>query len=237
MVGRPLQVWRWVALQPCRRSGAAWWTSTGTDPNQFVLHTARQPHNKRATWQLEAIGPPPQPQGESVRHPGPVGGQLRRSHLQPDLRHCGAEPLASLVRSSDCLPGDVIRTVCGISATQAALLAELAELDLVRSLPHLDVPVVMAQGRQDQVAPGEAAQRFADSLEAPTKQLVWFEHSAHTPHLEEPAKFRDLLMRARAASSTGYLTSGRRPPEAPPSAVSHHLRRPKPAPPGNSSKS
>src|SRR6266511_1516085 len=53
----------------------------------------------------------------------------------------------------------------------------------------------MAQGRLDQVAPGEAAQRFHDSLTAPSKQLVWFERSAHTPHLEEPDKFRDLLKR------------------------------------------
>jgi pimeloyl-ACP methyl ester carboxylesterase len=52
------------------------------------------------------------------------------------------------------------------------------------------------------VAPGEAAQRFHDSLTAPSKQLVWFESSAHTPHLEEPAKFRDLLMNVRASQLT-----------------------------------
>jgi hypothetical protein len=28
---------------------------------------------------------------------------------------------------------------------------------------------------------------------------VWFENSAHTPHLEEPAKFRDLLLGVRAS--------------------------------------
>jgi len=45
----------------------------------------------------------------------------------------------------------------------------------------------------------EAAQRFHDSLTAPSKRLVWFEGSAHPPHLEEPAKFRDLLMNVRAS--------------------------------------
>ena len=66
-------------------------------------------------------------------------------------------------------------------------------------MPRLDVPIVMAQGRLDQVAPGEATQRFHDSLTAPSKQLVWFEKSAHAPHLEEPAKFRDLLMNLRTS--------------------------------------
>jgi pimeloyl-ACP methyl ester carboxylesterase len=107
--------------------------------------------------------------------------------------------LVSLVRSPDYSPADIIRTVRGISATQAALLPQLATTDLVGTIPRLDVPIVMAQGRLDQVAPSEAAQRFHDSLTAPSKQLVWFERSAHTPHLEEPAKFRDLLMNVTAS--------------------------------------
>jgi len=78
------------------------------------------------------------------------------------------------------------------------LLPEIATVDLVGTLPRIDVPVVMAQGRLDQVAPGDAAERYVSSLQAPSKELVWFEHSAHTPHLEEPDKFRGLLMRVRA---------------------------------------
>jgi pimeloyl-ACP methyl ester carboxylesterase len=48
------------------------------------------------------------------------------------------------------------------------------------------------------VAPGDAAERYANALQAPSKELVWFENSAHTPHLEEPDKFRDLLVRVRS---------------------------------------
>jgi pimeloyl-ACP methyl ester carboxylesterase len=47
------------------------------------------------------------------------------------------------------------------------------------------------------VAPGESARQYASSLQAPGKQLIWFETSAHTPHLEEPAKFRDVLLGIR----------------------------------------
>ena len=103
------------------------------------------------------------------------------------------------MRSPDYSATDVLRTIRAISATQAALLPELASMDLARTLPGLEVPVVMAQGRHDQLAPGAAAQRYASTLQAPSKQLVWFENSAHTPHLEEPAKFRDLLMGVRAS--------------------------------------
>ncbi len=85
-------------------------------------------------------------------------------------------------------------------------------MDLARTLPRLDVPVVMVQGRRDQVAPGAAAQRYAGSLQAPSKRLVWFDNSAHTPHLEEPGKFRDLLMEIRELGMKQDVIAGGAPP-------------------------
>src|SRR6266545_4747519 len=163
------------------------------------LSTARQRANRRATRQVETIGPPPHLNVKEFttrfRWAANFGGVATNANYNSLLRAL----LVSLVRSPDYSVADVIRTVRGITATQAALLPELATTDLVRTMPRLDVPIVMAQGRLDQVAPGEAAQRFHDSLTAPSKQLVWFERSAHTPHLEEPDKFRDLLMNVRAS--------------------------------------
>lgn len=57
----------------------------------------------------------------------------------------------------------------------------------------------MVQGRHDQVAPAAAIEKYAELLDAPSKQLVWFEHSAHMPHMEEPGKFRHLFMQLRSS--------------------------------------
>jgi pimeloyl-ACP methyl ester carboxylesterase len=165
----------------------------------FALDAARQRGNRRAIRQLEAIGPPPHTTVKQfttrARWATNFGGVATNANFNSLLRAL----LLSLVRSPDYSAADIIRTVRGISASLAALLPQLATTDLVRTMPCLDVPLVMAQGRLDQVAPGEATQRFHDSLTAPSKQLVWFESSAHTPHLEEPAKFRELLMNVRAS--------------------------------------
>jgi len=166
---------------------------------RFALETAHRLGHKRAIRQLEAIGPPPHLDvkqfGTRVRWASNFGGVTHDQSYGAVVRRL----LASLVRSSDYSTGDVVRTVRGITATQARLLPEMAELDLVRTVPHLDVPLVMVQGRLDKVAPGEAGQRYFDSVEAPNKELVWFEGSAHTPQLEEPERFRDLLIRVRAS--------------------------------------
>jgi hypothetical protein len=42
---------------------------------------------------------------------------------------------------------------------------------------------------------------FSFGATAPSKQLVWLERSAHTPQYDEPARFRDLLMKVTASSS------------------------------------
>jgi pimeloyl-ACP methyl ester carboxylesterase len=165
----------------------------------FALDAARRRGNRRAIRQLEAIGPPPHTTVKQfttrARWVTNFGGVATNANFNRLLRAL----LLSLARSPDYSAADIIRTVRGMSASQAALLPQLASTDLVRTVPCLDVPLVMAQGRLDQVAPGEATQRFHDSLTAPSKQLVWFESSAHTPHLEEPAKFRELLMDVRAS--------------------------------------
>jgi pimeloyl-ACP methyl ester carboxylesterase len=164
----------------------------------FVLGTARRCGNRRAIRQLDKIGRPPhldQKQFSTrARWATNFGGVTANKNHNAVLRAV----LGSLVRSRDYSVADIVRTVRGITASQAALLPQLATTDLVATMPRLEVPIVIAQGRLDQVAPGEAAQRFYDCLTAPSKQLVWFEQSAHTPQYDEPAKFRDLLINVKA---------------------------------------
>jgi pimeloyl-ACP methyl ester carboxylesterase len=171
--------------------------AAATGAYEFALRTARQRGNRRATRQLEAIGTPPhltsKQFGTRVRWASNFGGVTTGESYASLARGL----VSSLVRCADYSAGDVIRTVRGVTATQAALLPDLATMDLTRTLPRIDVPVVMVQGRHDQVAPGESAQQYASSLQAPAKQLIWFESSAHTPHLDEPAKFRDVLLGIR----------------------------------------
>jgi len=192
--------------------------AAGSGAYDFALSTARERSHRRATRQLEAIGPPPHLTSKQfttrVRWATNFGGVTTGETYATLARGL----VASLVRSPDYSAGDVIRTVHGISTTQAALLPELASMDLARTLPRLDVPVVMVQGRHDQVAPGAAAQRYASTLQAPDKRLVWFDNSAHTPHLEEPGKFRDLLLGIREPRMQQDVTadSGQQPRQAQP---------------------
>jgi pimeloyl-ACP methyl ester carboxylesterase len=169
----------------------------------FVLRSARQQGNRRAMRQLEAIGPPPHLDVRQFATQARWAANFGGVTVNADFGRLLRSMLVSLLRSPDYSPADVIRAVRGITATQAALLPELASTKLIDSVPRLDVPIVIAQGRLDQVAPGESAQRFYECLTAPSKELVWFEKSAHTPQYDEPAKFRDLLVSVRSNHLAG----------------------------------
>jgi pimeloyl-ACP methyl ester carboxylesterase len=167
------------------------------DAYEFALTTAQARKNRKATRQLEAIGPPPHLEARQfttrARWAANFGG-VRGGHTYNSLVR---GLLFSLLRSPDYSLADTARSLRGITAATAALLPELAALDLTRTVTRLSVPIVMVQGRRDHVAPASAAERYAELLQAPSKQLVWFEHSAHLPHLEEPERFRELLAKIR----------------------------------------
>jgi pimeloyl-ACP methyl ester carboxylesterase len=91
-------------------------------------------------------------------------------------------------QSPDCLSS------CGI--------AESSRRTAVGQLVERPDHPLLVQGRLDQVTPGEATQRLYASLTAPSKQLVWFEKSAHMPHFDEPEKFRRVLLEMKAAHLT-----------------------------------
>jgi len=57
------------------------------------------------------------------------------------------------------------------------------EYDLVSRLPEIQVPVLVTVGRHDWITPLEASEELAAGL--PNSELVIFEHSGHSPQVEE----------------------------------------------------
>ena len=67
-------------------------------------------------------------------------------------------------------------------------------MNLARTLPRLEVPIVMVQGRHDQVALADS-----DGTQAPCRHRAsaWcsFRDSRRARHIWRNGKFRDLLIR------------------------------------------
>jgi proline iminopeptidase len=68
------------------------------------------------------------------------------------------------------------------------LLPEVVALDLTRT-NKISIPLILFLGRHDRNVNSEVAAAWFDTVKAPDKHLVWFEHSGHIPMTEEPGKF------------------------------------------------
>jgi pimeloyl-ACP methyl ester carboxylesterase len=74
------------------------------------------------------------------------------------------------------------------------LWPQLLQVDLFTSAPEIRVPVFFMEGRSDREAPYEIAERYFDALRAPSKELIWFDRSAHLPNSEERDLFNEVMV-------------------------------------------
>jgi pimeloyl-ACP methyl ester carboxylesterase len=70
---------------------------------------------------------------------------------------------------------------------------EVSALDL-RGYRSFAVPVFFLLGSHDQLMPGSISTAYFDTIQAPSKRLVWFEQSGHYLPFEEPRKFERVLV-------------------------------------------
>ena len=60
-------------------------------------------------------------------------------------------------------------------------------------LTEQQVPIFMFQGTHDHQTDFDVAKDYFDHLKAPLKRFYAFEHSAHSPHVEEYDSFEKII--------------------------------------------
>lgn len=84
---------------------------------------------------------------------------------------------------------DKINYFRGIINTFNSVYQQLYEIDLRNDVKKSEVPVYFFIGRHDINAPTSLVEDYYNKLEAPQKELIWFEKSGHSPWINESDKF------------------------------------------------
>jgi len=183
---------------------------------QWTLDEAKRRRRGRAILALLRIGRPPYT-GDwrrktltERRYVAQFGGEIHGSKI-------GAMGIVarSLLRSREYGLVDRVNMLKGTLGSMRLLWPDLLKVNLFESVPELKVPVVMFAGRFDHEVPSEITARYFEALRAPSKELVWFEHSAHMPQFEEPELFTRMMV-----EKVLPLTRPRPSPSTRPSATS-----------------
>jgi pimeloyl-ACP methyl ester carboxylesterase len=168
----------------------------------YGLTEAERRRDEKAVRKLRTIGPPPYP-ARSVfverTVVSRIDGQMRLGIIWKVGRALFGRPESSILD----LPG----LVKGFGFTLDAMWAEVSKLNLLKLVPALKMPVVILVGRRDHWVPPETSVAFFDALVAPSKELVWFEHSGHEAFVDEPEKFNATMVElVRPLASSGPVS-------------------------------
>jgi pimeloyl-ACP methyl ester carboxylesterase/membrane protease YdiL (CAAX protease family) len=155
----------------------------------FGLAEAERQRDEQALKKLQAIGPPPYPAKSVFVERSVVSrldGQMRPAVLWKAGRALFGRPESSIL--------DLPNLVRGFAFTLDAMWGEVSKLNLLELVPTLKMPVVIFVGRRDHWVPPETSVAFFNALASPSKQLVWFDHSAHEAFVDEPEKFNATMV-------------------------------------------
>ena len=162
---------------------------------RFARDAARRAGNAEAVRELEAIadyGAAGRPiaidqlhiQRKWVAAYGGVMAYRRDNDAESDLS-----------KLSPDYSGEELRHIWdGNKISVPALLPGMLALDL-SATRKLGVPLILFEGRHDFNVNSDVAAAWFETVAAPDKHLVWFEHSGHMPMTEEPGKFLLSLVR------------------------------------------
>lgn len=171
---------------------------------EFVSKEAQRRQDVEALSQLRALGPPPYSTAAQTLSVERLSGRYGAVfHHEPNRIWVMIDGiLRGLV-----VPWEIPDFIHANEVSLEAMREELQTLDLRKSVPRLETPVVFFLGRHDRHVDASVAAGYFDELHAPAKQLVWFENSAHNPPFEEADLFDARVVDALA--SLGLYSAAR----------------------------
>ena len=98
-----------------------------------------------------------------------------------------------LLKSKEFSFTDKIGLALGYKKCLTYMWPTTSKCDFPKECTRFEMPYYIFQGTHDNNTPSALVQSYYDAIQAPDKDLVWFEHSAHGPMREEPEKYKKLL--------------------------------------------
>jgi pimeloyl-ACP methyl ester carboxylesterase len=161
----------------------------------FALSLAQARGDTQKVEQLKKQGPPPY-NGERV-------ALKEAAFLMETFNYMNADPRISDdgFNTFQDLAGpeygfyDKVNWFRGALETMDVVYPQLWDVDFRVQAAQLEVPVYFLLGRHDVNAPPMLAEEYFELLDAPHKELIWFERSGHNPWVTESDVFVDVVIR------------------------------------------
>jgi pimeloyl-ACP methyl ester carboxylesterase len=165
---------------------------------ELALEIARERGDTEKIDKLTTNGPPPY-YGKDVTWKSAEYLNYLSSYMarNPAIQNGGYNTFRDLF-SDEYGMIDKINYLRGIVNTFNHVYPLLYAIDMRTDYTNFDVPVYFFLGRHDVNAPTSLVEEYLEKLNAPQKEIVWFEHSGHNPWINESSIFVSELLRLSA---------------------------------------
>ena len=154
-----------------------------------AMDLSRANSDEKTEKKLIANGPPPY-YGKDVTWKSAVYLNYLSGYMAKDseIANGGYHTTRDML-SSEYGIVDSVNYLRGIINTFNQVYPQLYGIDLRKKFGRLNIPVYFFLGKRDINAPVSLTQEYYDLLDAPQKEIVWFEHSGHSPWMNESKLF------------------------------------------------
>jgi len=156
---------------------------------RFALELLKNAGRVKDWERLSEQGPPPYLRGNIAlkyqRYMGVLNSWMHRQTAGLGEDH---DILKDALRAPEYTPADRVRWILALMRTFNRVYPQLEELNFLTQAPSLDVPCYFILGRYDANAYTDYVEEYARILEAPRREIIWFENSGHPPLYSEPEK-------------------------------------------------
>lgn len=160
----------------------------------FALQLAQERGDTAKLEKLTQQGPPPYyGKGVAWKQATYLLDTYSYMNSNPAIADNGANTFRDLAAPEYGLY-DKLNWFRGPLDTLGIVYPHLWEVDFRTQAIKLAVPVYFLIGRHDINAPTSLVEEYFEVLEAPHKEIVWFEHSGHTPWVSESDHFVQVIV-------------------------------------------
>jgi pimeloyl-ACP methyl ester carboxylesterase len=168
----------------------------------FALGWAQERGDTRKVAQLREQGPPPYyGAGVAWKQVNYLGDTYAYMNQNPAIDTDFNTPRDLASPEYGLL--DKVNWARGPLDTLGAVYPHLWDVDFRAQAAQLEVPVYFLTGRHDVNAPPALIEEYYELLDAPHKELIWFERSGHSPWVSESEKFVDVMVNTVLAQTQG----------------------------------
>lgn len=162
---------------------------------EFALQRATEQGRTNLVETLRRNGPPPYKRDELIGNFGSMNG-IVNDYMNAHAPGEGTEHNLAFDSLAAQEYGLLDKVYWGLSLlnTFPRVYSQLDDVDFRTQATTLKVPVYFIKGRWDINASNSLTEEYFEILDAPHKELIWFEDSAHTPSWDEPLHFTDVMV-------------------------------------------